>query len=225
MKNTLSRIFSFENQQFQWAKSKPKLYYASLCNYLVRKQFIAYLVSGIILSLHSNVIGQSLVTISETNEVIPTYLAGPPDPNPMFYFGQQSQGAEGRIYPYPLYDNLTNQKSDKTYHIVYLENEFVKIGIMPEIGGRLFSAVDKTNNYDFIYHHKVIKPALIGLLGAWISGGIEWNIPHHHRASTFIPVQWSREDNPDGSKTIWVGELEVRQRMRWAVGYTLYPGS
>lgn len=168
---------------------------------------------------------QSSVTIREADEVIPTYLAGPPDPNPMFFFGRESQGAEGRIYPYPLYDNLTNVKTEKTYHVVYLENEYVKIGILPEIGGRLFSALDKTNNYDFIYKHSVIKPALIGLIGAWISGGIEWNIPHHHRATTFIPVQWSREDNADGSKTIWVGELEVRQRMRWAVGYTLYPGS
>src|ERR1035437_7482002 len=66
--------------------------------------------------------------------------------------------------------------------------------------------------------------ALIGLIGAWISGGVEWDIPHHHRASTFTPVQYSVEENADGSKTVWVGELEVRQRMRWAVGYTLRPG-
>ena len=165
------------------------------------------------------------VLLTERDEVIPTYLSGPPDPNPMFYFGRQSQGAEGRIYPYPLYDNLTNEKGTQTYHLVYLENEFVRIAIAPEIGGRLFSAVDKTNNYDFVYHQHVIKPALIGLIGAWISGGIEWNIPHHHRASTFSPVQWRAEENADGSKTIWVGELEIRHRMRWAVGYTLRPGS
>lgn len=167
----------------------------------------------------------SPVTLTEVSENIPTYLANAPDPNPMFFFGQGSQGAEGRVYPYALYDNLTNKKSDKIYKIVYLENEYVKIGILPEIGGRLFSALDKTNNYDFIYKQKVIKPALIGLTGAWISGGIEWNVPHHHRASTFIPVQWSKEEQPDGSKTVWVGELEVRHRMRWAVGYTLRPGS
>lgn len=189
-------------------------------------QKIIVLIAGInFLILPHFSMAQSPVTIREVDEVIPTYPAGPPDPNPMFFFGKESQGAEGRIYPYPLYDNLTNVKTNKTYHIVYLENEYVKISILPEIGGRLFSALDKTNNYDFIYKHSVIKPALIGLIGAWISGGIEWNIPHHHRATTFIPVQWSREDNPDGSKTIWVGELEVRQRMRWAVGYTLYPGS
>ena len=164
------------------------------------------------------------VKLTEVDEVIPTYLSEPPDPNPMFYFGRESQGAQGRIYPYPLYDNLTNEKAGRTYHVVYLENEYIKIAILPEIGGRLFQALDKTNNYDFIYHQHVIKPSLIGLIGAWISGGIEWNIPHHHRASTFLPVQYRTEENPDGSKTIWVGELEIRQRMRWAVGYTLRPG-
>jgi tetratricopeptide (TPR) repeat protein len=165
------------------------------------------------------------VRLWEQEETIPTYLAGPPDPNPMFHFGRQSQGAEGRIYPYPLYDNLTNQRGAKTYRMVYLENEYVRIGILPEIGGRLFSAVDKSNGYDFVYRQHVIKPALIGLIGAWISGGIEWNIPHHHRASTFLPVQWQTEEHADGGRTVWVGELEVRHRMRWAVGYTLRPGS
>ena len=165
------------------------------------------------------------VTLRETDEVIPTYKSGPPEPNPMFYFGRDSQGAEGRIYPYPLYDNLTNVRGEQSYHLVYLENKYIKVGIAPEIGGKLFSAVDKTDNYDFVYHQHVIKPALIGLIGAWISGGIEWNIPHHHRASTFLPVQYRTESNPDGSKTVWVGELEVRQRMTWAVGYTLRPGS
>lgn len=169
-------------------------------------------------------IGASTVKVSEMDEVIPTYGAGEPERNPMFYFGRQSQGAEGRIYPYPLYDTLTGKKSEKKYRMVYLENEYVKIGILPEIGGRIFSGVDKSNNYDFFYRQHVIKPALIGLIGAWISGGVEWNIPHHHRASTFIPVQYEIENNKDGSKTVWVGELEVRHRMRWAVGYTLRPG-
>jgi hypothetical protein len=59
-------------------------------------------------------------------------------------------------------------------------------------------------------------------IGAWISGGVEWNIPHHHRANTFIPVQYKLEENADGSKTIWVGKLELRQRMRWAVGHTFF---
>ena len=190
------------------------------------QRFFLHLVVGIVLIIFPfRGQAQSSVTIREVDEVIPTYGMDAPNPNPMFFFGQNSQGAEGRIYPYPYYDNLTNVKSDKTYHLIYLENEYLKISVLPEIGGRLFSGLDKTNNYDFIYRQHVIKPSLIGLLGAWISGGIEWNIPHHHRATTFVPVQWSKEEHPDGSKTIWVGELEIRQRMSWAVGYTLRPGS
>jgi tetratricopeptide (TPR) repeat protein len=164
------------------------------------------------------------VRMWEESVVIPTYLIGDPEPNPMFYFGRNSQGAQGRVYPYPLYDTLTNKKVDKTYTMVYLENEYVRIGVLPEVGGRLFEGLDKTNQYNFIYRQHVIKPALIGLIGAWISGGIEWNIPHHHRATSALPVQYKLEENPDGSKTVWVGELEVRGRMRWAVGYTLRPG-
>jgi len=168
--------------------------------------------------------GVPSVRVWEEKVTIPTYLAGEPEPNPMFFFGRQSQGAQGPVYPYPMYDSLTGKKVDKTYTMVYLENEYLRIGVLPEIGGRIFEGVDKTNNYNFIYRQHVIKPALIGLIGAWISGGVEWNIPHHHRASTFIPVQYKLEENADGSKTVWVGELEVRQRMRWAVGYTLRPG-
>ncbi|MGO9642843.1 MAG: DUF5107 domain-containing protein [Candidatus Acidiferrales bacterium] len=164
------------------------------------------------------------VKVSEEKIIIPTYLIGPPDPNPQFYFGGASQGAQHRIYPYPVYDNLTTEKADKTYKIIYLENEYVKIGILPDLGGKIFEAVDKTNGYDFIYHQHVIKPALISLLGAWISGGIEWDLPHHHRATSFLPMQYKIEESADGSKTVWIGELELRDRMRWAVGLTLHPG-
>lgn len=130
------------------------------------------------------------VRIWEEDVIIPTYLVGKPEPNPMFYFGRAYQGAEGRVYPYPLYDKLTGIKEDKTYKMVFLENEYIKIGILPEISGRIFSAVDKNNNYNFIYTQHVVKPALIGMLGAWISGGLEWSMPHHHRASSFLPVQY-----------------------------------
>ena len=164
------------------------------------------------------------IALTEAEITIPTYLVGEPEPNPIFYEGRGSQGAQGRVYPYPLYDTLTNVKSNKTYRIVYLENEYVRIGILPEIGGRLFEAIDKSNGYNFVYRQHVIKPALIGLIGAWISGGVEWNIPHHHRATTALPVQYRVQENTDGSKTVWVGELELRHRMRWAVGYTLRPG-
>jgi tetratricopeptide (TPR) repeat protein len=166
----------------------------------------------------------SPVKVWEEPLVIPTYVTGPPDPNPMFYFGRAYQGARGMIYPYPLYDKLTDRKENKSYKAVYLENEYLKICVLPELGGRIFMGVDKTNGYDFFYRQHVIKPALIGMLGAWISGGVEWNVPHHHRATSFLPVQYKLVENPDGSRTIWVGELELRHRMRWAIGMTLRPG-
>lgn len=167
---------------------------------------------------------RSAVQVRQEQVTIPTYLIGPPDPNPQFYFGGASQGAQQRIYPYPMYDNLTTEKADKSYRMVYLENEYVKVGILPDSGGKIFEAVDKTNGYNFFYRQHVIKPALISLLGAWISGGVEWDVPHHHRATSFLPVQYTIEEALDGSKTVWVGELELRDRMRWAVGITLHPG-
>ena len=182
------------------------------------------LVSFVSLAPYSFAAEVSAVKMWESQLVIPTYLAGEPEANPMFFFGRQSQGAQGPVYPYAMYDTLTGRKVDKSYTAVYLENEYIRIAVLPEIGGRLFEAVDKTNNYNFIYRQHVIRPALIGLIGAWISGGVEWNVPHHHRASTFIPVQYKLEEDASGAKTIWVGELELRDRMRWAVGYTLRPG-
>ena len=163
------------------------------------------------------------VRVCEEQITIPTYLTGPPEKNPIFYTPSDYQGAQRRIYPYPDLDQLTDEKAEKAYKGLFLENDFVRICVLPEIGGRLYMARDKSNNYDFIYYNRVIKPALIGMAGAWISGGIEWNIPHHHRVSTFMPVDYRLVDNKDGSKTIWVGEYEKRHQTRWVVGLTLYP--
>jgi tetratricopeptide (TPR) repeat protein len=155
--------------------------------------------------------------------VIPTYKVAPPDSNPMFYKGEVYQGAKKSIYPYPFLDKLTDVRENKTYNALCLENDYVKICFLPELGGRLFSALDKTNNYDFFYRQHVIKPALIGMLGAWISGGIEWCVLHHHRATTFMPVDYTLIENPDGSKTIWLAETERRHRMKWTIAATLCP--
>lgn len=168
--------------------------------------------------------GQSAVTIEERPLVMPTYQIAPPDKNPIFYTGRTYQGAQGHIYPYPMYDVLTDNRKDQTYKAVYLENEYTELCVMPELGGRILSASDKTDQYDFFYRQHVIKPALIGMIGAWISGGVEWNIPDHHRASTMLPVDYKLENNLDGSKTVWVGETELSRRMKWEVGLSVYPG-
>ncbi|UCG55684.1 MAG: DUF5107 domain-containing protein [Phycisphaerales bacterium] len=163
------------------------------------------------------------VRVWEADITLPTYRLGPPEKNPMFYEHESYQGAQKKIYPYPLLDRVTDIREQGTYKALYLENDYIRLSILPEIGGRLFSAVDKTNNYEIFYHQHVIKPALIGMLGAWISGGIEWCVFHHHRNTTQMPVDYMLVENADGSKTIWFGELERRHRMKWTIGITLYP--
>ncbi|HVO10792.1 MAG TPA: DUF5107 domain-containing protein [Vicinamibacteria bacterium] len=155
---------------------------------------------------------------------VPAYPVGPAEPNPMFYAGREYQGAQGPVYPYPLLDQLGDRREERSYRALWLENEYLKLSVLPELGGRIFSAEDKTDGYAFFYGQHVIKPALIGMAGAWISGGVEWNVMHHHRATTFMPVQSAIVENADGSRTVWVGETEWRHRMRWVVGLTLRKG-
>jgi tetratricopeptide (TPR) repeat protein len=153
---------------------------------------------------------------------IPTYRIGEPDKNPMFLEKRVYQGSSGVVYPHPVIDKVYDEKADKEYTALYLENDYLKVMILPELGGRIQMAYDKTNDYHFIYHNSVIKPALVGLAGPWISGGIEFNWPQHHRPSTFEAVDYTIEENADGSKTVWVNEYEIMFRTKCALGFTLY---
>lgn len=164
------------------------------------------------------------VKVEETTTTIPTYLVGDPEQDPYFFTGRTYQGAAGHVYPYPIYDILTDERVDRVYKYLTLENEYTEIGVLPEIGGRIFNATDKKNGYNFFYRQHVIRPALIGMIGSWISGGVEWNIPHHHRASSTLNSGYELVENSDGSKTIWIGETELRQRLKWNIGLTIYPG-
>jgi tetratricopeptide (TPR) repeat protein len=174
--------------------------------------------------LHAQDTPRTGARIWEEDLTLPTYLVDAEGKNPRFYFGRAYQGAQGRVYPYRMQERLTEERVNKTYRAVVLENEYIRTSILPEIGGRISTALDKTNGYDFIYRQTVVKPALIGMLGAWISGGIEWNVFHHHRASSFSPIDHARQENPDGSVTAWIGEIEIRHRMKWRIGITLFPG-
>ena len=164
------------------------------------------------------------VKLSEQEWVVPTYKVSPPDKNPMFFKCESYQGASKIIYPYRLNDVISNEKENKTWKALILENEYIKLCVTPEIGGKLYYGTDKTNGYNFIYKNNVVKPSNIGMTGAWVSGGIEWCVIHHHRASTFLPVDYDMAENKNGSKTIWIGETEPRHRMRWTIGITVFPG-
>ena len=155
---------------------------------------------------------------------LPTYPVGPPEKNPMFLEKRIYQGSSGVVYPHAVIEKIHDNKIDKTYNAVFLENEYIKIMVLPELGGRIQMAYDKVKQRHFIYYNQVIKPALVGLTGPWISGGIEFNWPQHHRPTTFEPIDFTIEENEDGSKTIWVNEVERMFRTKGMAGFTLYPG-
>ncbi len=163
------------------------------------------------------------VNVYEGSEIIPTYQKGIDEVSPIFYTGRGVQGAQGKVYPYPSQSNLGDSLVDVSYDMVYLENEYIKVKVLPAFGGRLFSAIDKTNGHELFHTNSVIKPDLIGTLGAWVSGGIEWCFPHHHRTTTMIKSDYRLVNNSDGSATVWIGETEKTMDMRGVIGMTLHP--
>lgn len=163
------------------------------------------------------------VRIWEEQVTIPTYEVGEPDKNPMFLEKRVYQGSSGKIYPYPSTNEISRKRTDKNWNAVWLENDYLKVMILPELGGRIQRAYDKTNDYDFVYYNHVIKPALVGLTGPWISGGIEFNWPQHHRPTTFSPVDYKLIDNGDGSKTLLTGDVDQMYGTKEITKFTLYP--
>jgi tetratricopeptide (TPR) repeat protein len=161
------------------------------------------------------------VEVREETLEVPTYVWGPPDPNPPF----QRKG-EASIYPYPLLDDLGEDARSVRYRALVVENEYLQVTVFPELGGRIFSAVDKRSGEQVFHRNTVVKPGLIGLRGAWVSGGVEWNFPRRgHTVTTLSPVDALAVQEEAGSAVIWVGDVEQMTRMSWAVGIRLRPGS
>jgi tetratricopeptide (TPR) repeat protein len=163
------------------------------------------------------------VKIWEEKVVMPTYGVSDPDHNPRFYENRAYQGSSGKVYPLPVTEKILDEKEDKEYNAVFLENKFLRIMFLPELGGRIQRALDKTNNYDFVYYNHVIKPALVGLVGPWISGGIEFNWPQHHRPTTYEPTEYKLMKNEDGSKSLLVSEIDKMYGTKGMASFTLYP--
>lgn len=158
--------------------------------------------------------------------VIPTYPVGAPEKNPLFFEKRVYQGSNGKVYPLPFVDKVYDEPVDTSYRSVRLENELVRLVMLPEIGGRIFKGQDKSNSdHDFFYRQDVIKPALVGLAGPWISGGVEFNWPQHHRPGTFMPADVFIEEEADGARTVWFSEHDPIHRLKGMHGIRLRPGS
>lgn len=166
----------------------------------------------------------SKVNAKKHLQAIPTYVPKKAHDLPMFFENKPYQGASGRIYPIPYADGITDEKADVDYEVYTLENEYVKTQVVPALGGKILRGLDKVGNYDFIYYNEVVKPALVGIAGPWISGGIEFNWPQHHRPTTYMPLEAVLEENPDGGKTVWTGEVEPMNHMKGMAGITVDAG-
>ena len=152
---------------------------------------------------------------------LPTYPWSPAVKHPYF------RGTDGRnIYPYPMLDNLSRTKEPHTWRTVVLENEYLRVTFLPELGGRVWEVLDKTTSQPMFYVNHVVKPGLIGQCGAWISGGIEFNTgPAGHTVSAIQPVDvLILPAAADGSRSVAVGEIERIYRTKWTVVITLRPG-
>ncbi|MCD8101137.1 MAG: DUF5107 domain-containing protein [Alistipes sp.] len=167
---------------------------------------------------------EGVAKVWEETVVLPTYPVGEEEKNPIFLEKRVYQGSSGAVYPYAVVEKLSDEKTDRPYRAVFLENEYIKVMVLPELGGRLHMAYDKVRCRHFVYYNQVIKPALVGLTGPWISGGIEFNWPQHHRPGTFLPTEYCTEVHPDGSVTVWCSEIERMSRTKGTHGFTLYPG-
>lgn len=167
----------------------------------------------------------SQINLQEKEFAIPTYRQEVPNPMPRFYEGKSHQGVQRRIYPYPYDDGLTPDKQVQNHKMVHIENEFIDLAISPQLGGRIYYADDKTNNYNYLYHNHVVKPSLIGMIGNWVSGSLAWGYPHHHGPNTVESMGYKIEEKSDGTKTVWIRSWDRRHRMEAVVGYTIYPNS
>jgi tetratricopeptide (TPR) repeat protein len=152
---------------------------------------------------------------------LPTYPWWPVVPHPYF-----RETDDRNIYPYPMMDNLSREKTERSYQTVILENEYLRITFLPELGGKIYEVIDKTTGQPMFYVNHVVKPGLIGLCGAWTSGGVEWNTgPQGHTATAMQPVDVVMlAPAQDGSRSVAIGETERIYGTHWTVLVTLRPG-
>ena len=164
------------------------------------------------------------VQVAVEEWVIPTYPIPPAEEMPMFAETSNHQGTTGNPYPMRVVSDVDSEhREDKKWTVIRLENDYIRLAMIPALGGRVFEAYDKVTGYDFLYRQHVIKPALIGAYGSWISGGIEFNWPFHHRPSTLMPVDYEIVREADGTVIVWMSEHAPNDRTKGMVGIVLTP--
>jgi tetratricopeptide (TPR) repeat protein len=152
---------------------------------------------------------------------LPAYEEGAPDPNPSF-----DQFAIGRFsYPYTLRKEITDQRVEHQWRAIYLENEYLKCSVLPDLGGHIHTCIDKISGQPMFYANPSIKKARIGYRGAWAAFGVEFNFPVSHNWVSMSPVDFAYAAHEDGSASITVGNIDRVYGMEWSVELSLRPSS
>lgn len=162
------------------------------------------------------------VKVWQGNLTLPTYEEGLPDPNPPFDLYATSARFN---YPYTIRNNLTGVRAAHAWRAVFLENEYLKCTILPDIGGHIYTCIDKISGQPFFYANPSIKKAQIGYRGAWAAFGVEFNFPVSHNWVSVSPVDFAYATHKDGSASVWVGNIDRVYGMQWRVEVTMRPGS
>ncbi len=160
------------------------------------------------------------VQVYKEKREIRTYPLREPDKNPFIskYLGSLM------FYPYPLKNNLSKKSQDVTYELFCVENDYIKLTVLPDLGGKVYSCVDKRTSHDIFYRNPVIKPQLIGATGAWTSGGVEFNFPNRgHRPSATEYTDTCFKEYEDGSASIVICDIDKISWNWFTVELRLYP--
>jgi tetratricopeptide (TPR) repeat protein len=171
-----------------------------------------------ILTMNGRANGQ--VKVWEGTMSMPASDEGPPDENPPFDFFSTQEN-----YPYTMRTNVRETESAHAWHALYLENEYLKCTILPDLGGHIYTCIDKINNKSMFYANPSFKKAIIAYRGAWSAFGEEFNFPVSHNWVTISPVDWAYSTAADGSASVTVGNRDRVYGMDWTVEIVLHPGS
>jgi tetratricopeptide (TPR) repeat protein len=175
----------------------------------------------VLLVLLSALPAEAQVRVWEGVLDLPTYEEGAPDPNPPF-----DQYATDRFnYPYTLRKEISDVRTDHHWRAIYLENEYLKCSVLPDVGGHIYTCVDKLSGQPMFYANPSIKKARIGYRGAWAAFGVEFNFPVSHNWMSMSPVDFAYAAHEDGSASVTVGNVDRVYGMEWMVELRLRPAS
>jgi tetratricopeptide (TPR) repeat protein len=161
------------------------------------------------------------VEVSKETLKIPTYMPGEADREAVLEKDFAPRNTD--VYPYTTQEVLTGEKELQEYQAVILENDYLKLTFLPELGGRLYSAYDKVNQAEMFYANPVIKPGLFALRGAWPAVGVEFNFPNSHTTTTLEKIFCKTKRYADGSASVILSDIEWTCRMGWSVEVKLHP--